>query len=111
MEQLESRALGRPKETVGHQGEEDPLRAEVLQIPQEERRAWLTQRSQGGRVLAHYLPRALHPAWIRRLRVDRLLSVHTHDPDPNPLKMGRFQCRAGGGGTPTAAQIAPGVPL
>jgi hypothetical protein len=41
MEQLESRALGRPKETVEHQGEEDPLRAELLKIPPEERRAWL----------------------------------------------------------------------
>jgi hypothetical protein len=41
MEQLESRALGRPKETVEHQAEEDPLRAELLQIPREERRAWL----------------------------------------------------------------------
>ena len=41
MEQLESRALGRPKETVEHHGEENPLRAELLQIPQEERRAWL----------------------------------------------------------------------
>ena len=41
MEQLESRALGRPKETVEHQGEDDPLRAELLKIPQEERRAWL----------------------------------------------------------------------
>ena len=39
MEQLESRALGRPKETVEHLGEENPLRDE--RIPQEERRAWL----------------------------------------------------------------------
>ncbi len=41
MEQLESRALGRPKETVEHQGEENPLRDELLRISQEERRAWL----------------------------------------------------------------------
>ena len=41
MEQLESRALGRPKETVEHQGEDNPLRDELLKIPPEERRAWL----------------------------------------------------------------------
>jgi hypothetical protein len=41
IEQLESRALGKPKETVEHQGEENPLRDELLRLPQEERRAWL----------------------------------------------------------------------
>jgi hypothetical protein len=41
MDQLESRALGKPKETVEHQGEDNPLRDELLKIPPEERRAWL----------------------------------------------------------------------
>jgi hypothetical protein len=34
MEQQESRALGRPKETVEHRDEENPLRTELLRIPQ-----------------------------------------------------------------------------
>jgi hypothetical protein len=40
-EQLENRGMGKPKETVEHQCEDNPLRAELLQIPPEERRAWL----------------------------------------------------------------------
>jgi hypothetical protein len=41
IEQLENRGMGKPKETVEHQGEDNPLRDELLQIPPEERRAWL----------------------------------------------------------------------
>jgi hypothetical protein len=40
-EQLENRGMGKPKETVEHQGEDNPLRDTLLQIPPEERRAWL----------------------------------------------------------------------
>ena len=38
---LLDRLYGKPKATVEHRGEENPLRAELLRIPQEERRAWL----------------------------------------------------------------------
>jgi hypothetical protein len=40
-EQLENRGMGKPKETVEHQSEDNPLRDELLRIPPEERRAWL----------------------------------------------------------------------
>jgi hypothetical protein len=53
MEQLESRALGRPKETVEHQGEDNPLRAELLKIPQEERRAWLRDLNSRSKAAEH----------------------------------------------------------
>lgn len=33
--------MGKPKETAEHQGEDNPLRDELLQPAPEERRAWL----------------------------------------------------------------------
>ena len=36
-----ARALGRPKETVEHQAEENPLADELRRMDPEERRAWL----------------------------------------------------------------------
>jgi hypothetical protein len=41
MEQLESRALGKPKETVEQVGEENPLREDLRRMDPEQRRAWL----------------------------------------------------------------------
>ena|SRR2546423_4400926 len=63
MDQLESRALGRPKETVEHQGEENPLRDELLQIPPEERRAWLRDLNNRSKATEHYplLAQAMQP--------------------------------------------------
>lgn len=41
MEQLENRGMGKPKETVEHQGEENPLADDLRRMDPEQRRAWL----------------------------------------------------------------------
>jgi hypothetical protein len=60
------------------------------------------QPRQGSRALAHYLPRALYPAWIQGLRVERMLCLHRRDPDPTRSDLARSRCRARGVAPPRA---------
>jgi hypothetical protein len=62
---------------------------------------------QGSRALAHYLPRALYPAWIQGLRVTVCCPcIRTTRIRPGHA---RFLERRAGGGAPPSGSVARGV--